>query len=272
MATRMSKKDIWEMMIPEMAYMSTMRNLRNFDEAGVSDVVAMSVGAKLMHPDEVARSKQFPYRFLSAYLAAPSDRWKQPLNAALAYSMANIPELPGRTLVLVDTSGSMQSLVSAKSKIRAVDAAALLGVALTHRNTAPLGNGQVDLHGFASGVFRHTITRGASALAEVDRFTRRVGEVGHGTDMWGALRRTYAKHDRVFLITDMQTVSDRYHAPSGDAVVPRNVPIYGFNLGGYNTVAYAAGSPNRHEFGGLNDATLRAIPLLEAGHDTGWPF
>lgn len=273
---KVDKAKLWEAMIPSMSYMALLRNLRNFDEAGVSDVVTMSVGAKLMHPDEVARSRQFPYRFLSAYLAAPSDRWKQPLNAALAYSMANIPELPGRTLVLVDTSGSMQSPVSEKSKIRAVDAAALLGVALTHRNTAPLGTGQVDLHGFASGEFRHTITRGASALAEVDRFTRRVGEVGHGTDMWGALRRTYDKHDRVFLITDMQTIGDRYggrYDPQlADAVVPRNVPIYGFNLGGYNTVAYAAGSPNRHEFGGLNDATLRAIPLLEAGRDAGWPF
>lgn len=271
--SKVSKAKLWDAMVPSMGYMALLRNLRNFDEAGVSQATVKHVIARLSNSDEVARSRQFPYRFLSAYLAAPSDRWKQALNDALAYSMANIPELPGKTLVLVDTSASMRTPVSAKSQIRAVDAGALFGVALTHRNTAPNGRGQVDLVGFASGEFRHTVSRGASPLAEVARFVDRVGEVGHGTDMWGALRRTYANHDRVFLITDMQTVTDRYTlGMAGSLPVPTSVPIYGFNLGGYGATAYAAGTPNRHEFGGLNDATLRAIPLLEAGTDAGWPF
>lgn len=276
--TNVSKAKLWEAMIPSMGYMALLRNLRNFDEAGISNAAAAQVASRLASSDEVGRSRQFPYRFLSAYLAAPSDRWKQPLNDALAYSTLNVPMLPGKTLVLVDTSASMRTPVSAKSKIRAVDAAALLGVVLTHRNTAPQGTGQVDLVGFASGEFRHEIRRGASPLAEIERFTRRVGEVGHGTDMWGALERTFNGHDRVFLISDMQTITKRssyggHHAPEPyDAVVPKNVPIYGFNLGGYSNVPYVAGSPNRHEFGGLTDATLRAIPLLEAGNDAGWPF
>lgn len=271
--SRVDKARLWEALIPSMGYMALLRNLRNFDEAGVSNVTAVKVMRKLADPAEVVKSRQFPYRFLSAYLAAPSDRWKQPLNEALLHATSNIPILPGKTLVLVDTSASMRTPVSAKSKIRAVDAGALLGVALTHRNVAPRGNGRVDLVGFASGEFRHDVQRGASILNEVDRFTRRVGEVGHGTDMWGALRRTYAGHDRVFLITDMQTITDRYNGVGeADRIIPANVPLYGFNLSGYDKVAYAAGTPNRHEFGGLNDATLRAIPLLEAGNDAGWPF
>lgn len=267
------KSALWDALIPTMGYMALLRNLRNFDEAGISPASVAHVVARLTNPEQVAESRQFPYRFLSAYLNAPNDRWKHPLNVALEYSLRNIPELPGKTLVLVDTSGSMQTPVSAKSKITAVMAGALLGVALAHRNTAPQGEGEVDLHGFASGVFRHDIVKGASVLSEVERFTRRVGEVGHGTDMWGALRRTYAGHERVFLITDMQTVTDRYSlGQAGSLPVPASAPIYGFNLGGYQSTAYAAGSPNRHEFGGLNDATLRAIPLLEAGTDAGWPF
>lgn len=271
--SNVGKAALWEAMIPSMGYMALLRNLRNFDEAGVSRAAADGVAARLADPEQVATSRQFPYRFLSAYLAAPNDRWKLALNDALAHSMRNIPELPGRTLVLVDTSGSMTGGgLSARSTVTPLTAAALLGVALTHRNTAPNGAGVVDLHGFASGEFRHEISRGGSVLHEVQRFVARAGEVGHGTDMWGALRRTYAGHDRVFLISDMQTVTDRYNAPGGDVVVPRNVPIYGFNLGGYKPVPYRAGSPNRHEFGGLNDATLRAIPLLERGESTGWPF
>lgn len=273
--SKVKKSTLWDALAPSMGYMALLRNLRNFDEAGVSGITVANVIRKLTDPEEVARSRQFPYRFLSAYLNAPNDRWKHPLNVALEYSLRNIPELPGKTLVLVDTSGSMTGMgLSARSKVSPLMAAALLGVALTHRNTAPQGEGRVDLVGFASGVFGHPITKGASVLSEVERFTKRSGEVGHGTDMWGALRRTYRDHDRVFLITDMQTVSDP-HGRGGvgvDGIVPKHVPVYGFNLGGYGTTAYAAGTPNRHEFGGLNDATLRAIPLLEAGTDAGWPF
>lgn len=269
--SKLDKAKLWESLIPTMGYMALLRNLRNFDEAGVSDVHAGLVMRKLMDPKEVAASRQFPYRFLSAYLAAPSDRWKHPLSVALEFATQNIPVLPGKTLVLVDTSASMRTPVSERSKMTAVAAGALLGVALTHRNVPPRGAGQVDLVGFASGEFRHEVHRGVSILGEVERFVRRVGEVGHGTDMWGALACTYAGHDRVFLISDMQTVAAR-QGGLGDFAVPQHVPIYGFNLGGYKPVPYQAGSPNRHEFGGLNDATLRAIPLLEAGNDAGWPF
>ena len=54
-------------------------------------------------------------------------------------------------------------------------------------------------------------------------------------------------------------------------MVPAQVPLYGFNLGGYK-VAAVSGRANRHEFGGLTDATFKMLPLLEAGHNVGWPW
>jgi hypothetical protein len=54
----------WEAVIPSMGYMALLRNLRNFDDAGVGDDVAARVAAKLSDPDEIARSRQFPYRFV----------------------------------------------------------------------------------------------------------------------------------------------------------------------------------------------------------------
>ena len=92
-----------------MGYMALLRNLRNFDEAGVPDDVAERVAAKLADPDEVARSRQFPFRFLAAYEQAPSLRWGHALDTALQLSLANLPALPGRSLILVDTSASMTS-------------------------------------------------------------------------------------------------------------------------------------------------------------------
>lgn len=259
-------KQAWECIIPSMGYMALARNLRNFDEAGVSDEVAGQVAAKLADPEQVAKSRQFPFRFLSAYEAAPSLRWGYALDKALQASLSNIPALKGRSLILVDTSASMTSGgFSARSKVTPAKAAAVFGVALAAKGE------QVDMVGFADGVFRHDIPKGSSVLKQVDAFLKRIGEVGNGTNMVGAAQATYKGHDRVFLISDMQTLSGSYGRGVSD-VVPKNIPVYGFNLQGYERAAMPTGSGNRHEFGGLTDATFRLIPLLEAGQNADWPF
>jgi hypothetical protein len=252
----------WERIIPSMGYMALLRNLRNFDEAGICAELAAEVAAKLSDPDEVARSRQFPFRFLSAYETAPNLRWGPHLDTALRHSLRNLPALPGRSLVLVDTSGSMQSPLSGKSTMSCVRAAAVFGIALAARNTS-----QVDVIGFADGTFRHHYRPGASVISEIGRFVGRVGEAGHGTNIPGALRRSYNGHDRVFVISDMQTAG---HGVS--TRIPADVPLYGFNLNGYRSAAYASGGANRHEFGGLTDATFQMIPLLETGRNADWPF
>ena len=263
----LDKARLWTALIPSMGYMAQLRNLRNFDEAGVGDDVAAQVSARLADPAQVARSRQFPFRFLAAYEQAPSLRWGQALDRALQLSLANLPALPGRSLILVDTSASMSSGgFSRKSTMSPVKAAAVFGVALAARGE------HVDLHGFADGVFRHEVPAGASVIREVDRFVRRVGEVGHGTRIADAVRSTLRGHDRVFVISDMQTFAPSRGTGDVTEVVPRRTPLYGFNLGGYARTAFDAGTTNRIEFGGLTDATFRMIPLIEAGRRADWPF
>ncbi|WP_432873006.1 TROVE domain-containing protein [Microbispora rosea] len=256
----------WAAVIPSMGYMALLRNLRNFDEAGIGDELAGQIIAKLTNPEEVARSRQLPFRFYSAYRTAPSLRWGHPLDTALTLATRNVPSFRGRTLVLVDTSASMSSgAVSARSTVTPVQAAALFGVALAARGD------QVDLVGFANGTFRHEIRPGASVLREVDRFCGRIGEVGHGTQIADALRRSWKGHDRAVILSDMQTMTG-HHANGVTTAVPAHVPLYGFNLVGYKAAAMPTGSGNRHEFGGFSDACFRLIPLLEAGRHAGWPF
>jgi hypothetical protein len=269
------KAKLWESIIPSMGYMALLRNLRNFDEAGVPDHVAERVAAKLADPAQVARSRQFPYRFLAAYEQAPSLRWGHALDRALQLSLANLPALPGRSLILVDTSGSMSSYgYSAKSKMSPVKAAAVFGVALAARGAGSgTGTGTVDLYGFADGVFRHKVAPGTSVVREVGAFVKRVGEVGHGTRIADSIRKTLRKdHARVFVISDMQTFAPSYGVGNVTDEVPRDVPLYGFNLGGYARTAFDPGTRNRYEFGGLTDATFRMVPLLEAGQAADWPF
>lgn len=259
-------RQAWEAIIPSMGIMALIRNLRNFDEAGVSDQVADGVAARIADPEQVAKSRQLPFRWYSAYRELSSDRWRVSLGRALDAATQNLPELLGRTLILVDTSASMTNVgFSAKSRLRPVDAAALFGVALGHR----CGPHNISLHGFASGVFEHSLNLGGSVLRQMELFAGRIGEVGHGTETAGALRASWAGHDRVVILSDEQAFGGW-----GDSVsdqVPAHVPIYAFNLGGYNR-GMLPGTPNRHQLGGLTDHTFRMIPLLEAGANAAWPW
>jgi hypothetical protein len=264
-------KAVWEAVIPVMGYMACLRNLRNFDEVGVSDEVAEQVAKQLADPEQVARSKQFPYRFLSAYKAAPSLRWGYALEKALDASVANVPALPGRTLVLVDTSASMTTqTVSKNSTIHASDVAALFGAVLARRAE------YAEWYGFADGVFRHKVTPGGSVLRDIAAFTARTGEVGHGTRMVEAVRATYQPrfHDRVIILTDMQTFAPDYYYGSGNVsdTVPAHVDMFGINLAGYSSTAVDTSQPHRYEIGGFSDKLFTLVAMLAQGHSQGWPF
>lgn len=273
---RLTNAEQWEVLIPHMGIMALARNLRGFDEAGVSDIVAATVAARFADPSEVARSRMFPYRWLQAHLAAPSLRWGHALEQALSASAKAIPELPGRTLILVDTSASMTNPVSGKSKIRHVDIGALIGVALAHRGCA------VDLVGFADGTFRHPVAAGGAMLRDIAAFTGRIGEVGHGTRIAESVQTTFSGHDRVIVVSDMQTfapvvgygtydVLGRVRHATVSDVVPAHVPLFGINTTGYAAAVVDSSRPNRFEVGGFSDKVFTMFAALSAG-DGSWPF
>jgi hypothetical protein len=267
----------WESLIPTMGYMALLRNLRNFEKAGISRQARKAVQERLADPAQVAKSRQFPYRFLSAYRATESDWWAEALSDALDASVGNLPAFPGRTLVLVDTSGSMGSVVSAKSSVTHAEVGALFGVAL-----AASGN-DVDLHGFAGGhrygyygegsnssvQFKHDLPKGGSVLRGIESFTDRIGEVGHGTEISRAYREAYDGHQRVVLVSDMQS----FGSYDGDVsqLVPKGVRVYGVNTAGYASTVVDSSKSNRYEVGGFSDQVFRMIGLIEAGN-AGWPF
>jgi hypothetical protein len=251
-----------------------LRNLRNFDEAGISDTMATAVAATLSSARQVAKSRQFPMRFLSAYRAAPSLRWSWPLEQALTHSMTNISRLAGRTLILVDTSTSMNAGFSKDGTLMRWDAAAVFGIALGHACE------QVDVVSFSSAqryyhdpvgakTRQFPLTTGESLLRAVDRWKTDGYFLGGGTDTPGAIRKHYQGHDRVVILTDEQAES---HHGTVDDEIPAHVPLYTWNLAGYRAGHAPSGTPNRHAFGGLTDAGFRMIPLLEAGRTATWPF
>ncbi|MEU5900531.1 TROVE domain-containing protein [Streptomyces venezuelae] len=272
--SKVDKAKLWEALIPSMGYMALLRNLRNFDEAEVSDEVAEQVAKRLADPEQVAKSRQLPMRFYSAYNAAPSLRWGHALEKALTASLVNIPTLPGQTLILVDTSSSMHEAFSRDGSLMRWDAAALFGIALGRR----CDSGDVlsfssaryymgDLPGAKTRAF--PLTAGGSVLSDVKKWRDGGWFLGGGTDTAAALRQEFAGHDRVIIVTDEQAGHDYSEV---DQSIPQTTQLYTWNLAGYQAGHAPSGRGQRHTFGGLTDAAFRMVPLLEAGRDAEWPW
>lgn len=264
--------DTWAALLPSMGYMALLRNLNNFDRAGLSVVNRKLVAERLADPDQVARSKQFPYRFLTAYLAAETDNYKVALAEACDLAVKNIPALTGRTLVLVDTSGSMTSAgISERSKAIPVHIAGLFGASLAVRNP-----GAVDVAVFATNSRPFSVKPHAGILNTASTLFDEVGNVGHGTNVGMAVAEQFdsARHSRVILLTDMQTTGSSHRSAGVDhfAGVPTNTPVYAFDLQGYGKSIVDTSMPNRVQLAGFTDQMFSMIPLLERGKNVGWPW
>jgi hypothetical protein len=246
----------WEAVIPSMGYMALLRNLRNFDQAGISIGFAAQVAERLADPEEVARSRQFPMRFLSAYKATDNFRWAAALERALDMSLNNVPVLPGRTLVLIDVSGSMREGMSGRSTLQRWEAASVFGTALAIRNRA-------DLFVYSTTARQVDYNPTAAVLRIVERIGK---EVDGGTYTEAAIAAAYAGHDRVVVLTDEQS----HDAGSRDL---SGIPaLYTFNLAGYRPASGPSGERGRHAFGGLSDAAFGMLSILDSGRDGDWPF
>jgi hypothetical protein len=241
----------------------------------VPDEVAEQVAKKISDLYMVARSRMLPFRFWAAYKHAPSLRWAHSLEKALNHSLANVPALSGRTLILVDRSPSMfpgfYYSTPNKSDIPLAEQAAVFGAALAVRAEKP------TLVEFGGTSRRMDVPKGGSVLKLVEAFTQ-----SDGTDIPSAIKAHFAGHDRVVVVTDEQTKPGwfpsnmRSHGGMSetriDDMIPANVPVYMWNMAGYKPGAMPSGGANRHTLGGLSDAAFGLIPLLEAQRNATWPW
>lgn len=277
---RADKAALWEAAIPVMGYGALIKNLRNFDEANISKTAQKQVASILTNPERVAKSRLLPMRFLNAYNNVPSDWWKPVLDEAATHSLSNVVRFGGRTLVLVDTSGSMNAPFSNTTGRRQRpgvehlmrwDVAALFGIALAkaaeHADVVSFSDAYWTT---SAGTKEFPLKPGENLLAAVARF-RNGYFLNGGTDTAGAVKRWYRNdHDRVVILTDEQAGANTY----GSAVlapVKASTPVYTFNLAGYQR-GHAASGPNRYVIGGLSDAGFTMMAALERQQAGKWPW
>lgn len=261
----------------KVGYMALMRNLRNMLDAGVTAETIEKVACQLSDKHKVEHSKQFPFRYLSAYRELQSHRSihtstvLSALEAAVLHSAANIKgfDTSSRVLLACDTSGSMWSKISPKSTITCYDVGLMLAMLFQSRCR------QVITGAFASEWRVYNMPR-TSILSNTDRLRNITNEVGCGTCgekplQWLIKTRTVV--DKVMMFTDCQFWNSSYGNHAGmftrtwleyKKIAP-HARLYLFDLAGYGQTPI---SMQRHDvtcIAGWSDRIFDILYAIEHG-------
>lgn len=229
------KKATFERLLAEgqLGYLALLRNLRNMAQANcdmnlVRDAILARKGAQ----------KVFPFRYIAAARACP--QLEPVLDQALSECIAELPELPGSTFVLVDVSGSMDHPLSGKSDMTRIDAAAAL---------ASIAHGALRVFTFSQALVEVPPRRG---MAGVDAIHK--SQPHSNTQLAGAVAAlNKIPHDRLIVITDEQAT---------DASVPEPIAkrAYMINVASNkNGVGYGKWT----HLDGFSEGVLRYIHAIE---------
>lgn len=229
------KRETFDRLLREnkLGYLALLRNLRNMVNAGVDlDLISEKILARK------GADRVLPFRFIAAALAVP--QLERVLDQALLASISEMPRLDGKTIILVDVSGSMNGRLSDKSDLTRMDAAAAL---------ASIWPGEARVLSFSYHTVEVPHRRG---MAGVDAI--RNSQHHGGTDIRGAVQiANLHPHDRLIVITDEQS----------HTTVPAPVAKKAYMI----NVASAKNGVGYHEWthiDGFSESVLRFIHMMES--------
>jgi TROVE domain-containing protein len=208
------KREAWERLLREqkLGALALLRNLRNLREAGVEEgLVVAALGA-------MNTARVLPFRFLAAARYAPQG--EEALEQAMLKCVAGQGKLAGKTVVLVDVSGSMTAPLSRRSEMLRTDAAYGLAVLLRE-----IGE-KVSVFSFSDSLIEVPARRGFALRDAIDASQRH-----NSTQLGKAVDELNRKHsyDRLIVISDEQA-QDTVSAPKGKGYVI-NVASYKNGVG-----------------------------------------
>lgn len=182
------KREAWERLLSEnkLGALALLRNLRNMAEAKVDEELVRT-GLYRMRTERV-----LPFRFIAA--ARYASQWEAELEKAMLKSLEGQTKLPGKTVLLVDVSGSMDAPLSRRAEMRRNDAA--YGLAILLREIAE----QVSIYTFSDKLVRVPSRQGFAL-----RDALNASQLHSGTYLGRAIGEMDEKYDRLIVITDEQS-------------------------------------------------------------------
>lgn len=263
--------ETWEKLIDSgrVGYMALLRNLANIIKANPKNIE--QVYKTIENSEAVRKSKQLPFRFLSAYktiLPIAGSRALDALENAVDISAENLPKISGDTVIAIDVSGSMTSSVSAKSDIRCAEIALMLGF---------LANKICDnayIYLFDTQVQKLTTSKRTGVLHSVvySHIT------GGGTNMTLPFRLMISegiKADRIIILSDnecnrsdwlrgqktVNTFAQEYIRQTGN-----DIWVHAIDLQGYGTQQFCGKKTNI--IAGWSEKVFDFINIAEQGEGT----
>ncbi len=195
------KRDAWERLLRErkLGALALLRNLRNMKQVGVDESLVLG------GIDSMDTARVLPFRFLAAARYVP--QWEESLERAMLSSLTAQEKLAGRTVLLVDISGSMTAALSRRSEMLRTDAA--YGLAILLREICA----HAAVFTFSNDLVEVPPRRGFALRDALD------GSQSHGGTYLGrALEKLREQYDRIIVITDEQA-HDRVPGPRGRGYV-----------------------------------------------------
>jgi hypothetical protein len=252
------KKKVWKDLVGEnkIGYMALLRNLRNIAKDG-DDITIKKACNIITDINAVRNSKQLPFRFYNAYDNIGNQDMLEAISKALDISLSNVPKLEGKTLIAVDTSGSMSG--------DPIKKAAILAAALFKSNDA-------DLIQYNTSIGQFKLIRNDSTLTISNHIIRNANGGGTRT----SLVYKYAleqlekgiKYDRIIVLSDNESwVEGSYgygvQTHYNEYRKKNDCFIYCFDLQGYGTKDIS--SSKALHLGGYSDKIFDFMNSLEKG-------
>ena len=296
------KRESWGELLKsnKLGYMAMLRNLCNMLKDGVDDKVFDTVINTLADKNQVKKSKQFPFRFYSAYnevrklqkegikISLPytpnvvninigepqktnisEDRYEKIYNALEQAAISSVTNIPGfenkdKTIcVVADVSGSMDSKLNEKTDITFKQIGLLMSILINKVNK------KNDYYLFASEVGKVNIfDKKANVFDLVNKLTNLVnlGYSTNGYKVFDKLVENNQKFDKIYLFTDMQL----YGGDTSKAwskyrnMVNKDCELVIIDLSGYGKSPVAHGN-NAITIPGFSEQVFEMIELLENG-------
>lgn len=223
------KREVWISLITKrkIGYFALLRNLRNIVQQAPEAIPAAC--AMLTDVRLIEKSLVLPFRYISALeemakipAAVPVIR---AISAAIDIAMRNVPYFEGKTLVVLDTSGSMQG--------KPINIGAMFAAALIKSNDADYITFSTNAKYQVYNPLDTTVTIAAQMVQSA---------IGGSTDFHAIFATANRAYDRIIILSDMQGWVG-YTSPVKDYEAYKrrtgcDPHVYSFDLAGHGTMQF----------------------------------
>lgn len=248
-----AKTGAWKSLLKgkKLGYMALLKNMRNIVQTGDQELIGIAC-EQLVDEKKIKKSLVLPFRFLTASeeIAKINDEGARKvlvaINQAFDLSAQNVPKFDGKTLVVLDNSGSMNG--------QPYLIGSLFAALLIKSNDA-------DYMAFADQAQYFTVNPLDSTLTIANSLRRMNG----GTNFHAIFQEANRAYDRIIILSDMQAWVD-FNAPTAEfnnfvSRVGKRPRVYSFDLAGHGTMQFP--QPEVFAIAGFSEKIFDIMKILE---------